>query len=47
MVDDDVELCALVAEYLGGHGYMVSAVHDGASGLRAPSRVVPTSSSWT
>jgi two-component system, OmpR family, response regulator CpxR len=35
MVDDDVELCALVAEYLQGHGYEVSAVHDGASGLRA------------
>ena len=35
MVDDDVELCALVAEYLGGHGYHVATVHDGASGLRA------------
>jgi two-component system response regulator CpxR len=35
MVDDDVELCALVTEYLHGHGYEVSAVHDGAAGLRA------------
>ncbi|HEV8392877.1 MAG TPA: response regulator transcription factor [Vicinamibacterales bacterium] len=35
MVDDDVELCALVSEYLGGHGYCVSAVHDGAAGLRS------------
>ena len=35
MVDDDVELCALVTEYLGGHGYRVSTVHDGSSGLRA------------
>jgi DNA-binding response OmpR family regulator len=35
MVDDDIELCALVAEYLRGHGYDVSSVHDGASGLRA------------
>jgi two-component system, OmpR family, response regulator CpxR len=35
MVDDDVELCALVSEYLGAHGYVVSAVHDGASGLRS------------
>jgi two-component system response regulator CpxR len=34
MVDDDVELCSLVSEYLQGHGYGVSAVHDGASGLR-------------
>jgi two-component system response regulator CpxR len=35
MVDDDVELCALVAEYLGGHGYRVTMAHDGSSGLRA------------
>jgi two-component system response regulator CpxR len=34
MVDDDVELCALVAEYLGGHGYRVVTVHDGSTGLR-------------
>jgi len=34
MVDDDVELCALVAEYLGGHGYRVDAVHEGSTGLR-------------
>src|SRR5688500_9022800 len=35
MVDDDVELCSLVSEYLQGQGYEVSAVHDGAAGLRA------------
>ena len=35
MIDDDVELCALVREYLGNEGFDVSAVHDGASGLRA------------
>ncbi len=34
LVDDDVELCALLSEYLGGQGYRVSMVHDGASGLR-------------
>jgi two-component system response regulator CpxR len=34
MVDDDVELCALIAEYLGGHGYHVSTVYDGSAGLR-------------
>ncbi|HLG56965.1 MAG TPA: response regulator transcription factor [Vicinamibacterales bacterium] len=34
LVDDDVELCVLISEYLGGHGYGVSAVHDGAAGLR-------------
>jgi two-component system response regulator CpxR len=34
IVDDDVELCALLSEYLGGHGYRVSSAHDGAAGLR-------------
>ena len=38
MVDDDVELCALITEYLGGHGFRVDAVHDGSAGLRAASR---------
>jgi two-component system response regulator CpxR len=35
MVDDDEGLCELVQEFLGREGYHVSAVHDGASGLRA------------
>jgi len=35
MVDDDLELCELLREYLGKEGYEVTAVHDGASGLRA------------
>jgi two-component system response regulator CpxR len=35
MVDDDLELCELVREYLAKEGYNVNAVHDGASGLRA------------
>jgi two-component system response regulator CpxR len=34
MVDDDVELCALLAEYLGRQGFRVEAVHDGSTGLR-------------
>lgn len=34
MVDDDVELCALVGEYLGRHGFRVEAVHSGLTGLR-------------
>jgi len=33
MVDDDVELCEMVAEYLEGEGFCVTAVHDGASGV--------------
>jgi two-component system response regulator CpxR len=35
IIDDDVELCALLGEYLGAHGYQVSSVHDGAAGLRS------------
>jgi two-component system response regulator CpxR len=33
IVDDDVELCELVAEYLGPEGFQVEAVHDGPGGL--------------
>jgi two-component system response regulator CpxR len=33
LVDDDVELCALLVEYLGGQGYAIQCAHDGASGL--------------
>jgi two-component system, OmpR family, response regulator CpxR len=35
MIDDDVELCELVTEYLAAAGYGVTSVHDGAAGLRA------------
>jgi len=34
LVDDDVELCSLMVEYLGGHGYALSYAYDGVSGLR-------------
>jgi len=34
IVDDDVELCELVSEYLGGEGFEVEAVHDGNEGLK-------------
>lgn len=33
VVDDDTELCELVAEYLEPDGYQVEAVHDGETGL--------------
>ncbi len=33
MVDDDVELCSLVSEYLRPEGFQVEAVHDGKTGL--------------
>jgi len=33
VIDDDVELCELVAEYLGPEGYSVEAVHEGPAGI--------------
>ena len=32
LVDDDEELCELVADYLSVEGFSVESVHDGASG---------------
>jgi len=34
VIDDDIELCELVAEYLEPDGYQVEAVHDGELGLQ-------------
>lgn len=34
MVDDDVELCELVVEYLTAEGFTLEVVHDGESGAR-------------
>ncbi|QFU75723.1 response regulator transcription factor [Halioglobus maricola] len=33
IIDDDQELCALLAEYLGTQGFAVAAVHDGAEAV--------------
>lgn len=33
MIDDDVELCSLVSEYLRPEGFQVESAHDGNSGL--------------
>jgi two-component system, OmpR family, response regulator CpxR len=33
VVDDDVELCSLVSEYLQPEGFQVEAVHEGKAGL--------------
>jgi two-component system, OmpR family, response regulator CpxR len=35
VIDDDVELCELLTEYLGAEGFRVNAVHDGREGLAA------------
>ena len=34
VIDDDVELCHLVVEYLHAEGFIVECVHDGESGLQ-------------
>ncbi len=34
VVDDDVELCNLVTEYLAGEGFQVECVHDGEAGFK-------------
>ena len=34
VIDDDVELCELVAEYLEPDGYQVEAIHEGHEGLQ-------------
>lgn len=36
IVDDDVELCELVSEYLRREGMETHVVHDGESGRRWP-----------
>lgn len=33
VIDDDVELCALVSEYLKPEGFQVACIHDGKNGL--------------
>ncbi len=34
LVDDDVDLCALISDFLSQNGFRVEAVHDGRSGLK-------------
>ncbi len=34
LIDDDLELCELLGEYLGNEGYRVTAAHDGEAGIR-------------
>src|SRR5450432_265038 len=37
IIDDDVELCHLVGEYLQAEGFPIDCVHDGESGLKKAS----------
>ena len=34
LIDDDVELCSMLIEYLGRYGFRVTAVHRGDTGLK-------------
>lgn len=35
LIDDDVELCSMLTDYLGRYGFRVTAIHRGDSGLKA------------
>ena len=35
LIDDDVELCSMLTEYLGKNGFRVKPVHRGDMGLKA------------
>src|SRR5580658_11192459 len=35
LIDDDVELCSMLTEYLGRFGFRIVAVHRGDTGLNA------------
>ena len=35
LIDDDVELCSMLTDYLGRHGFRIVAVHRGDTGLKA------------
>lgn len=34
LIDDDVDLCAMLTDYLGRHGFHIASVHNGEAGLR-------------
>ena len=35
LIDDDVELCSMLTEYMGRYGFRITAVHRGDTGLKA------------
>ena len=35
LIDDDVELCSMLKEYMGRFGFRLTAVHRGDTGLKA------------
>jgi len=43
LVDDDIELTALLRDYLAQEGFTVGVAHNGEDGVRGP---CPARSSW-
>ena len=41
LVDDDVQLCKLLAERLTGEGFTIEMLHDGSSGLERARWIIP------
>jgi DNA-binding response OmpR family regulator len=35
LIDDDVELCSMLTEYMGRYGFRTTVVHRGDTGLKA------------
>ena len=47
IVDDDVELCSLLQEFLEREGFTVECVHEGHAASNWRSKAATTSSFWT
>src|SRR6187402_1629771 len=41
LVDDDLELCAMLESYLSRHGWKVTSTHNGQDGIRAAQTLSP------
>jgi DNA-binding response OmpR family regulator len=42
LIDDDVELCSMLTDYLGRHGFKAIAVHHGEAGLHTAMEKAPS-----
>ena len=42
IIDDDIEFCAMLRDYLAAHGIQLAAEHDGTAGLAAASAFLLT-----
>jgi DNA-binding NtrC family response regulator len=46
VVDDDLDLCELLAKYLQREGFEFDMVHNGSQGWNAPLQAIMRSSFW-